>query len=102
MVTITCDNMSYMTVLQALEEGDNVTFNDSGGALGKTPPELEVQGHTNTAIIELLNPGTGKWFRVKKRDGELVLQNDRDSRHADKPPDWVDFDTIETVELIGE
>lgn len=94
--------MSYMTVLQALEPGDYVTFNDSGGAYGKVPPELCVQDHTNSAIKLFLNEGTGEWWRVIERDNALVMQYDRDSRHADTPHDWKDYDEIETLELIAE
>lgn len=95
--------MSYEKVLQALEPGDCVTFNDSGGALGKVPPELWVQEHTNSAFVELLDEARGEWWRVKKNDdGELVLQYDRDSRKNDGYRDWRDYDTIETIELIAE
>lgn len=95
--------MSYMSVLQALEEGDVVTFNGSGGSVRQTSAELVVQGHTNQAIIELMNPGTGEFYRVKKvRDDELVLEYDRASKKNDAYTDWHEIDTIETVELIAE
>lgn len=94
--------MSYMNVLGALEEGDYVTFNDSGGAIGKVPPELCTQSHTNSAIQIFLNEGTGEWWRVIKDGDDLVMEYDRDSRHADAPHDWKRYDTIETIELVAE
>lgn len=94
--------MSYMSVLQALEEGDVVTFNGSGGSVRQTSAELVVQGHTNQAIIELMSPGTGEFYRVKKvRDDELVLEYDRASKYSDTT-NWHEIDTIETVELSAE
>lgn len=94
--------MSYLAVLQALEEGDAVTFNQSGGAIGKETPELTVQNHSNREIQLLLDRGTGDWWRVKKRDGEYVLDYDRDSRHADTPHDWDEYATVETIEIIAD
>lgn len=70
--------------------------------MGQESPELCVQDHTNSAIQEFLQEGTKEWYRVIKREEELVLQYDVDSSHADTPPEWKDYETIETIEIIAE
>ncbi len=87
--------MSYMKVFQALEPGDVVTFNDSGGANAPTSPELHVEEHTNTAI-QKFKERDGTVYRLIKEDGEYLLEGDIFESG------WKRYGVVETVELIAE
>jgi len=93
--------MSYMSVLQVLETGDVVTFNDSGNANANESPQLFVAKQSNDAIQRFWD-ANGILFQLIEREGELVLQEDRDHQDETRPPDWKDYAVVETVELIGE
>jgi len=92
--------MSYLTVFQALEPGDVVTFNDSGNANTTASPELYVGTQTNAAVIKLYNDRT-VWRVVNKSEQGYLLQYDRNNEIADRE-DYRTFDVIETIELVGE
>lgn len=90
------ERITYERVLAALNEGDMVTFNISGGANAKPTPELVVvlPGEQPSFASE-----DRMWEIRKPPDGTLGLWVGRkNGPHGLKRR----YDTIETIELIAE
>lgn len=91
--------MGLVPVLEALERGDIVSFNNSGGATATGSPELTVTVPSNDGPGVMFKNSAVLYTIREQTDGELVLyEGDIDS---DTAPDHR-YDVIETMEFVAE
>lgn len=95
--------MSYTAVLRALEKGDIVTFNDSGGANATETPELvvdHVTGDGADPVVHLRShtgeQGVVQWMVYGEEGDELAIRHDPEETGA-----YRFYDVVETIELIA-